>query len=434
MRKSVLSKIVTLVFSAFFIRILGFIFRIYLSNVSGEEGCGLYHLVVSVYTFGAAISSFGISQTLSKLVAGCEKHSEKILRTALIITGAVSFFACSLLFINSEYIADFILKDSRTLKSIRIISFSFIPIGIFSSLSGYFNGLGKVKYPARGQIIEQITRILFVFIFAKKGLSYGLEYGIFVMSLGIVLGEFISMLYLYFSYRFNLKHKSDAYTKKSYFKDILKISIPIAFGGYITSFIHTVESIILPKKLTLWGLTQKESISLLGVIKGMAVPVVFLPCVVIGAMSVIMLPEISKREAMGDNKRIKKLSFKVLFISFLSGCASAFLLYVFADKISLILYKSINPSFYIKFLGFTLPFLFFNIISVSIINGLGKQTFSMVENIMSGVIKLLFVIFIVPIYGIKGYIIGYIFSECVGFLMFFILIYKIFYEKNCKKP
>ncbi len=201
MRKSIMEKILTLTFSAFIIKALGFVFRIYLSKIVGAEGTGLYHLVLSVYSLGAVISSFGITQTLTRLVAIYENHSKKILKTAFVITGTISVAVMLIVFVNAEYISYFILKDSRTINSIKIIAFSFPPIAVFACLSGYFNGLSKVRYPVRGQITEQIVRIMFVLILAGKALETGLPECLLVMSLGITLGEYISMLYLYFSYR-----------------------------------------------------------------------------------------------------------------------------------------------------------------------------------------------------------------------------------------
>ena len=100
MSKSVFKKMATLIFSALFIKGLGFYFKIYLSKVTGAEGVGLYHLVLSVYALMASISSFGISQTLSRLIAYNEKYSKRILKTAIIVTGVISTSVFLTVFLN----------------------------------------------------------------------------------------------------------------------------------------------------------------------------------------------------------------------------------------------------------------------------------------------------------------------------------------------
>ena len=75
MRKSLADKIMLLAMSSFIIKMLGFIFRIYLSDQIGSEGMGLYQLILSVYAFGATLSTSGIASAISRLVAMYPKNA-----------------------------------------------------------------------------------------------------------------------------------------------------------------------------------------------------------------------------------------------------------------------------------------------------------------------------------------------------------------------
>ena len=57
-------------------RLLGFVYRIYMSNLIGAEGMGLYQLIMPVYMLVWSISSSGISTTASRLIS-----AEKAKRT-----------------------------------------------------------------------------------------------------------------------------------------------------------------------------------------------------------------------------------------------------------------------------------------------------------------------------------------------------------------
>ena len=429
MSKSVLKKMATLIFSALFIKGLGFYFKIYLSKVAGAEGVGLYHLVLSVYALMASISSFGISQTLSRLIAYNEKYSKRILKTAIIMTGVISTSVFLTVFLNAEYIGINILKDSRVIKSIKIVAFSFPAIAIFSSVAGYFNGLTKVKYASNGQIIEQIIRILFVMLFLKKGMQSGIESGMLVLSFGIVLGEYISAMYIFFSYIIFSRNKKDAYTKRYFIKDILKISIPVSSGGYISSFLHTVENIVLREKLVLSGLTNTQSVSVLGLAKGMAAPIIFFPALITNAVSILTLPKISKEQSLCNYKKIKRITKKALCICFFTGLISAFVFKANAEKICFFLYSSYDCTVFVKNMSLALPFMFFNITASGILNGIGKHFLVLGENLLINLTKLLMIIIFVGKIGIKGYFFALFFSEFLGFIMYFMLIYKHIYKK-----
>ena len=429
MTKSVFKKLTILIFSAIFIKGLGFFFKIYLSKVAGAEGCGLYQLVLSVYALMASISSFGISQTLSRLVAYNEKYAKRILRTALIMTGVISALAFLIVFINAEYIGITILKDSRVVNSLKIVAFSFPAIAVFSSVAGYFNGLTKVKFASDGQIIEQIIRILFVMLFLKKAVASGLENGMIVLSIGIVLGEYISAMYIFFSFLLFSKNKKDAYTKRYFIKDILKISIPIASGGYISSFLHTVENILLKEKLVLFGFTNSGSVSILGLAKGMAAPIIFFPALITNAVTILTLPQISKEQSRHNYKNIKRITKNTLFVCSFTGVISAFLFTVFGDEICYFLYKNYDCAAFVRAMSISLPFIFFNITASGVLNGMGKHFLVMGENIFISLVKLLLVVLLVSKIGIKGYFIALLFSEMIGFITCFILIYNYIYKK-----
>ena len=429
MTKSVFKKLTTLIFSAIFIKGLGFFFKIYLSKVAGAEGCGLYHLVLSVYALMASVSSFGISQTLSRLIAYNEKYSKRILKTALIITGIISIMAFLTVFLNAKYIAINILKDSRVVSSLKIVAFSFPAIAVFSSVSGYFNGLTKVKYASDGQIIEQIIRIAFVILFLKKGMETGIENGMLVLSFGIVLGEYISAIYIFISFLIFSKNKNDIFIKRYFVKDILKISIPVSLGGYISSFLHTVENILLREKLVLFGLTNSESVSILGLAKGMAAPIIFFPALITNAVTILAIPKISKEQSRYNYKNIKRITGKSLFICFVTGVVSAYIFAVFADKICFFIYSDYNCVIFVKNMSLALPFIFFNITASGVLNGMGNHFIVMGENVFISLIKLMAIVFLVGKIGIKGYFFGLIFSEMIGFITYFMLIYNYIYKK-----
>ena len=50
-------------------RLLGFFYRIFMSNAIGAEGMGLYQLISPIYMLVWAFSSAGISTAISKLTA-----------------------------------------------------------------------------------------------------------------------------------------------------------------------------------------------------------------------------------------------------------------------------------------------------------------------------------------------------------------------------
>ena len=68
-RKGVAYGALILTFANIITRILGFIYRIYMSNAIGPEGMGLYQLITPVYMLSWAVSSAAFATTVSNLTA-----------------------------------------------------------------------------------------------------------------------------------------------------------------------------------------------------------------------------------------------------------------------------------------------------------------------------------------------------------------------------
>ena len=68
-KKSFISGAIVLVIAGLVVRILGFIYRIYLSNLIGAEGMGLFQLITPIYSLIILTLTSGISIAVSKLVA-----------------------------------------------------------------------------------------------------------------------------------------------------------------------------------------------------------------------------------------------------------------------------------------------------------------------------------------------------------------------------
>jgi stage V sporulation protein B len=118
-RKSFVSGAIILMVAGLIARLLGFVYRIYLSNLIGAEGMGLFQLIAPVYTLVILTLTAGISIAVSKMVAGenAMRHAINLRRITLcalslvILAGAATSAA---IYLNIHFITSHILKDART--------------------------------------------------------------------------------------------------------------------------------------------------------------------------------------------------------------------------------------------------------------------------------------------------------------------------------
>ncbi|MDL2248885.1 oligosaccharide flippase family protein [Tyzzerella sp. OttesenSCG-928-J15] len=127
-------------------RILGFGYRIYMSNVLGSEGMGLYQLIMPLYSLAWSISCSGFTTTVSKLVAGEKAKGQhgnmgRILKQALAITSGLGILLNIILFLFADTVALNMFHDNRLALALKILSMSFPFMAAGTGITVLVNGI-----------------------------------------------------------------------------------------------------------------------------------------------------------------------------------------------------------------------------------------------------------------------------------------------------
>ena len=170
-------------------RFMGFFFRIFLNNVMGSTGLGLYQLVIPLMSVCMSLCCNGFQTATSKLVAEKPQNRQIILICAIIMSATIALLLTIIMYSNANYISLCILSEPRCTELVKALSFSILPAAIHSCINGYYYGLKKAAVPAATQLIEQTARIgtcyLIYAILSDGGSCFKPVYSIY----GIVAGE-----------------------------------------------------------------------------------------------------------------------------------------------------------------------------------------------------------------------------------------------------
>ena len=156
--------------AGFVTKIIGFIYRIFLSQTIGAEGMGIYQLIFPIHTLCFALSAGGIQTAISRFTAArAALKDEQGSRDIFVLSGALStgiaLGVSVLLYQNASWFAIHILLEERCTSLLRLMAFS-IPMGtLHSCINGYYYARKKLSVPAASQLLEQCARV---------GVSYGM--------------------------------------------------------------------------------------------------------------------------------------------------------------------------------------------------------------------------------------------------------------------
>lgn len=427
LKNSLVSGTIILTLAGLISRVIGFFYRIFLSQRFGEEAMGIYQLIGPLIGLTYALCISGIQSAIAKQIA--EKTSKKVLYIGMLISFILSLFCTIFLLQNADWLATKIFFEARLVPLIKVLAFSLPLSTIHSCIIGYFYGKKQAKFPAILQIIEQLARVLSVMIIFHINDANGVETPLYVTVTGLFVGEIFSSLFsiLFYNLERQKKYKAKLSPTISIVLEIFRYSIPLTITRIVVGLLHSVENIYIPQNLLLAGYGTEEALSLFGVLSGMALPLIMFPTALTNSLSSMLLPAVSEQNAENTPGKLGSMLKKSISFCILLGFICFIIFFTLGKFLGNILFHSSLAGTFIMSLSFICPFLYTNTSLSAIINGLGKTGFTFFTNIVSTLIRIIFVFFLIPHFGILAYLWGVLASQLFAFISSFIYINNHFH-------
>lgn len=406
-------------------RAAGFFYKIFLSRAIGAKEIGLFQLTMPVFGLCIAAACGGIQSAVSRFTAGYyargdKKEAARTLLGALLLSGTVSLLGALFLYQNSFWISEHFLLEKNCAAVLQILSFSLPFCAVHCCLNGFFIGRKAIIPSAVSQLLEQLVRILSVFLFYQASLQSGRTMDASVMALGQLAGELASSLYCTCCLLYKCGERS-GFNQRSFsagpaaiaasIRKLLPVSLPLGANRMLLCVLQGIEASMLPLQLRIFGLDSHKALTIYGTLTGMALPLILFPTAITGSLGTLLLPAVSEAYALQEGKRISSVADASLRGGLLLGsfCLSGFLL--FGDAAGSTLFHSTLAGIYIRRLALLCPFLYINTALSNILHGIGKSTAAFLLNTASFAIRLCAVFLLVPASGIDGYLAGMIASQ-----------------------
>ena len=112
-KESFMKSVVVLMVSQVFVKVLGLVYKLYLTNKEGfgDKGNAIYSSGFQVYALLLTISAMGVPNALSKLVServaiGDHRGAHKIFKIALLTFSFIGFCCSMILFLGAHTISN----------------------------------------------------------------------------------------------------------------------------------------------------------------------------------------------------------------------------------------------------------------------------------------------------------------------------------------
>ncbi len=425
-KNAVIKGTLILTAAGFLSRIIGFFYRIFLTRAIGAEGMGLFQLVTPIIGVVFAVCSAGIQTGISKFCAVRESRRGWLL-AGLIISLPLSLLTAVLVYMNAGWIAGRILLNPTCAPLIQMLALTFPFASFHNCVNGYYYGQKKTGIPAFSQLFEQLVRVMTVIAYAAWCEQNHRPVTVICALYGNLTGEIASAVFctaaLLLGRHLSVSGMSGVFKKV---RQLFIFSFPLTANRLLMHLLQSGESILIPAQLAVYGHSSTEALSLYGILNGMALPLILFPTAITNAMSVMLLPEVSGAQAANRQDSILRTLDNAVKLCMAMGIMSTLLFIFYGSRIGALIFDEPAVHSFILILAWLCPFFYLTTTLNSILNGLGKTTLTCVQNIFSILIRIAFLIVLVPVYGISAYLCGLLVSQIFICLAHYISLSNMF--------
>lgn len=437
-RKEFVKGTLLLTGAGLFCRVLGFFYRIYMSRTIGAEGLGLYNMIHPLFSIAFAVCAGSIQTALSQYIAASREKGPAVFKCGLFLSLSLSVIPLLLLWKGKMFLAGNILSEPQAARYLPVLAVSVPFACLHACINGYYYGMNKAHIPSFSQIAEQVIRMGAVWLLVGYLEKNGKSVTVGLAVEGHLIGEMVSAAFTFLALflvppqrkeRQNetligetgrQRREQKRVEKENVLGDnavfanlgpILILALPLMGNRLVLNLLGSAEAILIPSRLIDYGLTNKEALSIYGVLTSMALPFILFPSALTNSMAVLLLPSAAKAQAEKDESRISTMVTLSFRYSCYMGILCIGLFTRFGKSLGTIIFHNELSGSFIMVLCWLCPFMYLATTMGSIQNGLGKTGITFLQNMFAMGIRLVFVLFAVPLFGIRGYLWGFLVSE-----------------------
>ncbi len=297
-----LRAVFTVTFFTAIDRVLGFVFKIYLSRELGAVNMGVYQVALSIFFLLLTATTSGIPLIVSKLTAKYEANgngtaAHSTVSAALIVGLGSALFVCLVTVVLRVPIG----KIMASPASMTVLLFM-LPGILFSGAYSAFRGnlWGKQKYTTMSviEVIEQAMRILLTVLLFLLGFD---KLKMTALSLSVSCGVTLVCCIICF-----YVNKGKLSSPKGQIVPLFVSSVPITFVRASSSVVNSVVAIVVPMILVGMGHTTDQALYIFGSSIGMAMPLLYIPITVVGSLAYVMIPTLSSAYSARDMQSTRR--------------------------------------------------------------------------------------------------------------------------------
>ncbi|QDI91230.1 polysaccharide biosynthesis protein [Salicibibacter halophilus] len=427
-------------------KLLGVLYIFPFTLLVGQQGNALYQYGYLPYTILLSLATLGVPMAVSKFVSKYNAlddyvTGQRLFRSGVVFMTITGFIAFLGLFIMAPVIAGWVLPSgdssgnshSDVVFTIRMVSFALLIIPGMAVFRGYFQGFQSMGPTAASQVIEQLARIIFILaaaflVLEVFGGSLGLAVGLATFGALIGgLGSLSVLLYFWKKRKAGIQEqireskKDHQLPLSSMYKELIAYALPLSFVGLAIPLFQAIDLFTFNDAMTAgYGANAGQAETAFGAFSRTTHALIMIPVALATAMSVNLIPAITKANTNRDTESMHRLITKTFQIILFFTIPAAFGLTILATPAFASLYGLEDLGVGSMVLSYYAPAaILFSIFAVTaaILQGMNRQKYAVIGLCIGLFFKLVLNYWLISSFGAVGgvaaTIIGY--TLAIGF-------------------
>jgi len=395
-------------FYNFILSVSGIIFPLitfpYSTRILGPGGIGSVNFIDSITAYFILFATLGIPAYGIRETA--KRRNDKEALNKFCSEMLIFHFISTFIFTVFYLIAALVLPDLKNHLNLIFIGIGILFLNVIS-VEWFFIGIEKFQYISIRSLVSKVISVILLFVFLKKGSSSTVYYLIGAS------GPAINSIYNFIIFNKYCKVKVTGLTIKKHLKPLATI-----FGSSLAASVY-----LLMDNIILGFIKGEEEVGLYST----AVRIAKVPLALIGAISAVIIPQISFAFSKGNFDEIKSLvnksysyiSVAGIPIAFGLYVASSFLVHSFAGEKfigAIIALQILSPVIILVGLN--------NLFAIQILAAMDKEDL-LLRSVVAGMIFSLAVnIALIPLLSYKGAAITNLLTELVVTLVAYFYVHR----------
>ena len=393
-------------------KVLGFIYKIPIYNILGDEGTAYFTITYNVYSLLLSLGTAGIPVALSRLISAAgatERYNQvrRYYRVALAFMTVLGLFGAAVMFFFADGFAA-AMHEPQSAVGIRVLAPAVLFAFLVAALRGYSQGHSDMIPTSISQISEVLCKLVFglaiAWYLASAHAPLADVAGGAIAGVTIGMGLAVPVMALY-NRRLGKRESAGAdspLSRGETLREILRVGIPVTFSAIFLNIITVIDSSMIMRSLEFGaGFDHKMA---------KAMTLYNLPIALVTPIGVSVVPVIAAAIAtrrLDDDKATMESAIKVVNLIAMP-CAVG--LCVLAEPIFKLLYPASNPAGIdcLRGLGISSYFVCTYLITNYILQASGHERVGLLAMPIGGITKVIvnIVLVSIPAINIVGAVIG----------------------------